>query len=100
MPPHSHEAIYGIYETNYIPTCSIYINGTKIADLNDRQEKTYIIKISASQFQAFKTGTNEIEIRSTENIHTNGNTELGEAQVGGLCRGSFTLFWGGYYNYN
>ena len=100
MPPHSHEAIYGIYETNYIPTCSIYINGTKIADLNDRQEKTYTIKISASQFQAFKTGTNEIEIRSTENIHTNGNTELGEAQVGGLCRGSFTLFWGGYYNYN
>ena len=89
-----------IYETNYIPTCSIYINGTKIADLNDRQEKTYTIKISASQFQAFKTGTNEIEIRSTENINTNGNTELGEAQVGGLCRGSFTLFWGGYYKYN
>ena len=100
MPPHSHEAIYGIYETNYIPTCSIYINGTKIADLNDRQEKTYTIKISASQFQAFKTGTNEIEIRSTENINTDGNTELGEEQVGGLCRGSFTLFWGGYYNYN
>ena len=100
MPPHSHEAIYGIYETNYIPTCSIYINGTKIADLNDRQEKTYTIKISASQFQAFKTGTNEIEIRSTENINTDGNTELGEEQVGGLCRGSFTLFWGGYYDYN
>ena len=100
IPPHSHEAIFGIYETNYIPTCSIYINGAKIADLNDRQEKTYTIKISASQIQAIKTGTNEIEIRSTENINTNGNTELGEAQVGGLCRGSFTLFRGGYYNYN
>ena len=72
----------------------------RCADLNDRQEKTYTIKISASQFQAFKTGTNEIEIRSTENVHTDGNTELGEAQIGGLCRGSFTLFWGGYYNYN
>ena len=98
---HSHEAIYGIYETNYVPKCEIWINNssgrTKIANLYDKQEKTYTIKITASQFQAFDTGVNEIEIVSIENINPVGNKN--EEKVGGLCRASFTMFWGGYYQY-
>ena len=70
---------------------------TKIANLYDKQEKTYTIKITASQFQAFDTGVNEIEIVSIENINPVGNKN--EEKVGGLCRASFTMFWGGYYQY-
>lgn len=84
MPSHDHAAIYGIYEETSIPTCSIYINGVKFKDLNGNstgQDITYEFDIT-SNFKALQSGVNTLEFRTS-----------------GLARASFTMFWGGYYEY-
>lgn len=83
MPEHNHELIYGIYETTRIPTCRVSINGKDLM-VSMTEEKVYQFDIT-TDFKGFKSGINEIEFRTTD--------------INGLGRASFTLFWGGYYNY-
>lgn len=81
---HTHEAVYGIYEESKIPNCSVYINGVKFKDLNGNntgQDITYEFDIT-SNFKALQSGVNTLEFRTS-----------------GLARASFTMFWGGYYEY-
>ena len=81
---HTHEAVYGIYEETSIPNCSIYINGVKFKDLNGNttgDDITYEFDIT-SNFKALQSGVNILEFRTS-----------------GLARASFTMFWGGYYDY-
>ena len=81
---HTHEAVYGIYEETSIPNCSIYINGVKFKDINGNNtgnDITYEFDIT-SNFKALQSGVNILEFRTS-----------------GLARASFTMFWGGYYDY-
>ena len=84
MPPHKHELVYGIYETNYFPTCEVYLGGFKVATLNS--SNSYANINVTEVFRKLKTGSNTITIR------TPNTKELGRA--------SLTLFWSGFYNYN
>ena len=84
MPEHDHAAIYGIYEETSIPNCSIYINGVKFKDLDGNttgDDIIYEFDIT-SNFKALQSGVNILEFRTN-----------------GLARASFTMFWGGYYDY-
>ena len=84
MPEHDHAAIYGIYEETSIPNCSIYINGVKFKDLDGNttgDDIIYEFDIT-SNFKALQSGVNILEFRTS-----------------GLARASFTMFWGGYYDY-
>ena len=83
MPEHDHALVYGIYETNRIPTCRVSINGKDLM-VSMTEEKVYEFDIT-TDFKGFRSGINEIEFRTTD--------------INGLGRASFTLFWGGYYNY-
>lgn len=84
MPSHDHDLNYGIFEHSTIPTCKVYLNGVDLG-VTMNQEKEYTIDIT-DKFKSLKKGMNAIEIKTT-------NTT-------GLGRASFTLFWGGYFNYH
>ena len=82
LDDHTHEAVYGIYEHNVIPDCGIYINGKLYKNLtNNNKEQQYEFDIT-SDFKGLQSGINKLEFRTS-----------------GLCRVSFTMFWGGYYEY-
>lgn len=88
MPSHEHDLIYGIYESGALPECEVYLGGStgahKVATLND--SKRFAIIDVKKQFEML--GTNQVHkvIIKTTNPK-------------GLARASFTLFWGGFYNY-
>ena len=84
MPSHEHNLVYGIYETDYFPTCEVYVGELKVATLNS-QNRYANIDIT-SQFSKLASGSHKISIK------TPNKQELGRA--------SFTLFWSGFYNYN
>ena len=84
MPSHDHSLEYGIFEHDTVPACKVYLNGVDLG-ITMNQEKEYVIDVT-DKFKTLKNGMNTIEIKTT-------NTT-------GLGRASFTLFWGGYFNYH
>ena len=84
MPSHDHSLEYGIFEHDIVPACKVYLNGVDLG-ITMNQEKEYVIDVT-DKFKTLKNGMNTIEIKTT-------NTT-------GLGRASFTLFWGGYFNYH
>ena len=84
MPPHGHELEYGIFEHGVVPNCRVYLNGVDLG-ITMNQEREYSIDIT-NQFKALQKGLNTIEIKTTD--------------AKGLCRASFTMFWGGYFSYH
>ena len=96
---HTHTIIPGIFETNYVPSCKVTINGNDIGEVMDKRNvngEVYTFPISAENFKKWiHSGVNEIKIESLEET----NVYDDDSETGGLCRASFTLFWGGFYNY-
>ena len=84
MPSHDHNLEYGIFEHDTIPDCKAYLNGVDLG-ITMNQEKEYVIDVT-DKFKTLKNGMNTIEIKTTSTT--------------GLGRASFTLFWGGYFNYH
>ena len=84
MPSHGHELEYGIFEHGVVPNCRVYLNGVDLG-ITMNQEREYSIDIT-NQFKALQKGLNTIEIKTTD--------------AKGLCRASFTMFWGGYFSYH
>lgn len=84
MPSHGHNLQYGIFEYGSIPRCRVYLNGVDLG-IEMNEEREYNIDIT-NQFKGLQKGLNTIEIKTSD--------------ANGLGRASFTMFWGGYFNYH
>lgn len=88
MPSHAHDLVYGIYENGDIPECEVYLGGStgahKVATLNN-SNRFAIIDVK-----------NQFKMLGTNQVH---KVIIKTTNPKGLARASFTLFWGGFYNY-
>ena len=84
MPSHTHEHVYGIYETNYYPDVEVYVGEVKVTTLNE--SNTSVDINITERFKQLASGSHKIRIKTPTKSH--------------LGRASFTLFWGGFYSYD